>query len=373
MPGPGAGPQVCLSLHCGAVTRCQVSPASSSSGTQNKTSWPWEELRSTRAQRASRLPTGAGAGPSSWAASSSRASPTPSPRRSASSSRSSCASLGSATVTQRGSPPSCWPCCMGQVRGRHAWGGRPWGFTQFHSGDEPHTGRKAWGWGPQGPWGEALQSRRSCKEAAGPRGPHGHGLQPRGRLYSCSVLEAYTDHPGETAGTAGRVGGFHWPWCFAQHGQVGPELQRLVPSALLVSGGGAGALGRDAAPGRVPAGTGETGPCTPLPPLTPAGPLCSVCVNRFGCRPVMLAGGLLASLGMVAASFCGSVIQLYLTTGVITGERVPATGGVAWACLLWVVKNGAACPGGAPGAQCGVLPPGRQPVLRSVSPGHVSW
>nr|XP_010949244.1 monocarboxylate transporter 4 [Camelus bactrianus] len=48
------------------------------------------------------------------------------------------------------------------------------------------------------------------------------------------------------------------------------------------------------------------------------GPLCSVCVNRFGCRPVMLAGGLLASLGMVAASFCGSIIQLYLTTGVIT-------------------------------------------------------
>ncbi|XP_036125698.1 monocarboxylate transporter 4 isoform X3 [Molossus molossus] len=49
------------------------------------------------------------------------------------------------------------------------------------------------------------------------------------------------------------------------------------------------------------------------------GPLCSVCVNRFGCRPVMLVGGLLASLGMVAASFCRSIIQLYLTTGVLTG------------------------------------------------------
>ncbi|XP_037349266.1 monocarboxylate transporter 4 [Talpa occidentalis] len=49
------------------------------------------------------------------------------------------------------------------------------------------------------------------------------------------------------------------------------------------------------------------------------GPLCSVCVNRFGCRPVMLVGGLLASLGMVAASFCGSVVQLYLTAGVLTG------------------------------------------------------
>ncbi|XP_070250727.1 monocarboxylate transporter 4 [Myotis yumanensis] len=49
------------------------------------------------------------------------------------------------------------------------------------------------------------------------------------------------------------------------------------------------------------------------------GPLCSVCVNRFGCRPVMLVGGLLASLGMVAASFCRNVIELYLTTGVLTG------------------------------------------------------
>ncbi|XP_058531475.1 monocarboxylate transporter 4 [Ochotona princeps] len=49
------------------------------------------------------------------------------------------------------------------------------------------------------------------------------------------------------------------------------------------------------------------------------GPLCSVCVNRFGCRPVMLVGGLFASLGMVAASFCQSIIQVYLTTGVITG------------------------------------------------------
>lgn len=47
-------------------------------------------------------------------------------------------------------------------------------------------------------------------------------------------------------------------------------------------------------------------------------------MNRFGCRPVMLAGGLLASLGMVAASFCRSIIELYLTTGVITGEWGPA-------------------------------------------------
>uniref|UniRef100_A0A8C9EH67 Major facilitator superfamily (MFS) profile domain-containing protein n=2 Tax=Pavo cristatus TaxID=9049 RepID=A0A8C9EH67_PAVCR len=49
------------------------------------------------------------------------------------------------------------------------------------------------------------------------------------------------------------------------------------------------------------------------------GPLCSVCVNRFGCRPVMLVGGLFASMGMVIASFCTSIVQIYLTAGVITG------------------------------------------------------
>ncbi|XP_033893915.2 monocarboxylate transporter 4-like [Acipenser ruthenus] len=49
------------------------------------------------------------------------------------------------------------------------------------------------------------------------------------------------------------------------------------------------------------------------------GPLCSVLVNRFGCRPVMMVGGLFASLGMILASFATSIIQIYFTTGVITG------------------------------------------------------
>jgi hypothetical protein len=56
-----------------------------------------------------------------------------------------------------------------------------------------------------------------------------------------------------------------------------------------------------------------------------------VCVNRFGCRPVMLVGGLFASLGMVAASFCRSIIQVYLTTGVITGEWDLRGGRDLWA------------------------------------------
>ncbi|KAM4031687.1 monocarboxylate transporter 4 [Anomaloglossus baeobatrachus] len=49
------------------------------------------------------------------------------------------------------------------------------------------------------------------------------------------------------------------------------------------------------------------------------GPICSICVNRFGCRPVMMVGGLFASLGMVCASFCTNIITIYLTAGVLTG------------------------------------------------------
>ncbi|XP_038612802.1 monocarboxylate transporter 3 [Tachyglossus aculeatus] len=49
------------------------------------------------------------------------------------------------------------------------------------------------------------------------------------------------------------------------------------------------------------------------------GPVSSILVNRFGCRPVMLVGGLLASSGMVLAAFTTTIIELYLTAGVLTG------------------------------------------------------
>ncbi|XP_076154426.1 monocarboxylate transporter 3 [Alosa pseudoharengus] len=50
-----------------------------------------------------------------------------------------------------------------------------------------------------------------------------------------------------------------------------------------------------------------------------SGPLSSILVNKFGCRPVMLLGGLLASAGMITASFTTNIIQLYLTAGMLTG------------------------------------------------------
>lgn len=100
---------------------------------------------------------------------------------------------------------------------------------------------------------------------------------------------------------------------------IGYSDTAWISSILLAMLYGTGAWPQ---PGRgPPGGLGGAGPSAQrCPLLSPAGPLCSVCVNRFGCRPVMLAGGLLASLGMVAASFCRSVIQLYLTAGVLTGE-----------------------------------------------------
>ncbi|XP_053320566.1 monocarboxylate transporter 2-like [Spea bombifrons] len=49
------------------------------------------------------------------------------------------------------------------------------------------------------------------------------------------------------------------------------------------------------------------------------GPISSILVNRYGSRPVVLAGGLLCSSGMIAASFCNSVLQLYICVGVIGG------------------------------------------------------
>ncbi|XP_045691003.1 monocarboxylate transporter 3 isoform X2 [Phyllostomus hastatus] len=49
------------------------------------------------------------------------------------------------------------------------------------------------------------------------------------------------------------------------------------------------------------------------------GPVSSILVTRFGCRPVMLLGGLLASAGMVLASFATRLLELYLTAGALTG------------------------------------------------------
>ncbi|KAM9467596.1 monocarboxylate transporter 2 [Clarias gariepinus] len=49
------------------------------------------------------------------------------------------------------------------------------------------------------------------------------------------------------------------------------------------------------------------------------GPISSILVNKYGSRPVMLVGGVLCSISMIAASFCNSVVELYICIGVIGG------------------------------------------------------
>ncbi|XP_055788750.1 monocarboxylate transporter 1-like [Salvelinus fontinalis] len=49
------------------------------------------------------------------------------------------------------------------------------------------------------------------------------------------------------------------------------------------------------------------------------GPISSILVNRYGSRPIMMLGGCLSGSGLIAASFCNTVQQLYLCVGVIGG------------------------------------------------------
>ncbi|XP_029428461.1 monocarboxylate transporter 1 isoform X2 [Rhinatrema bivittatum] len=53
--------------------------------------------------------------------------------------------------------------------------------------------------------------------------------------------------------------------------------------------------------------------------LTNIGPLSSILVNKYGSRPIMMFGGVLSGCGLIAASFCNTVSQLYFCIGVIGG------------------------------------------------------
>uniref|UniRef100_A0A8C9VTP0 Monocarboxylate transporter 1 n=1 Tax=Scleropages formosus TaxID=113540 RepID=A0A8C9VTP0_SCLFO len=49
------------------------------------------------------------------------------------------------------------------------------------------------------------------------------------------------------------------------------------------------------------------------------GPISSILVNKYGSRPVMIAGGCLSGSGLIAASFCSTVVGLYFCVGVVGG------------------------------------------------------
>lgn len=50
-----------------------------------------------------------------------------------------------------------------------------------------------------------------------------------------------------------------------------------------------------------------------------AGPVSSMLVNRFGSRPMVILGGLLCGVSMVAASFGNSIVYIYFFIGIIGG------------------------------------------------------
>ncbi|XP_078510618.1 monocarboxylate transporter 6-like [Lissotriton helveticus] len=53
--------------------------------------------------------------------------------------------------------------------------------------------------------------------------------------------------------------------------------------------------------------------------LHAGGPVCSILVERYGCRVTVIIGGILAGVGMVSSSFAQTIIQLYVTAGFIAG------------------------------------------------------
>ncbi|KAJ8369586.1 hypothetical protein SKAU_G00096140 [Synaphobranchus kaupii] len=49
------------------------------------------------------------------------------------------------------------------------------------------------------------------------------------------------------------------------------------------------------------------------------GPVSSILVNRYGSRPVVMAGGLMSGAAMVTASFANTIMHLYICIGIIGG------------------------------------------------------
>lgn len=59
------------------------------------------------------------------------------------------------------------------------------------------------------------------------------------------------------------------------------------------------------------------------------GPVGSALSTKFGPRPVVMAGGILAALGMLLAAFATSLTHLYLSIGLLSGETLGKGGSKA--------------------------------------------
>lgn len=54
-------------------------------------------------------------------------------------------------------------------------------------------------------------------------------------------------------------------------------------------------------------------------PSVCSGPVSSLLVNRYGCRTVVMVGGLMSGLSVAGASLANSIIYLYFFVGIIGG------------------------------------------------------
>lgn len=61
-------------------------------------------------------------------------------------------------------------------------------------------------------------------------------------------------------------------------------------------------------------------------PSSSPGPVGSALSTKFGPRPVVMAGGILAALGMLLASYATSLTHLYLSIGLLSGETLGRAG-----------------------------------------------
>lgn len=75
------------------------------------------------------------------------------------------------------------------------------------------------------------------------------------------------------------------------------------------------------------------------------GPISSILVNRFGSRPIIIVGGCLAGSGLVSASFCNTVVELYFFIGVVGGQyftcsccAVYPSYMLFWIAVFWKTK-----------------------------------
>lgn len=59
---------------------------------------------------------------------------------------------------------------------------------------------------------------------------------------------------------------------------------------------------------------------TSLSVFLSAGPVSSILVNRYGCRTIVMVGGLMSGLSVAAASLTNSIIYLYFLIGIVGGK-----------------------------------------------------